>query len=228
MMLRGRRRGRAAATAALALLVLTGCGQAPGTASTVNGTRISDEEVNDLADAQCRLREDLTEGGAAPVIAASRVQQESLSLLIDTELSQQFGKSEGLSPDALLARAFLGQVEPFFERLPEQPREELTDVFGEWAEGQALLVQVGSEATGEEISLEKTEQLLNAGLQERDGWAEEVDIETDPRYAPDEQGRPGGGDGSVSRPGSDFAKSAGAEEADPEWVGTLPANQKCG
>jgi hypothetical protein len=211
------------------LLLLTGCGELdPGAAAKVNGTRITDRQVSELVDAQCQLRDNLTKEGSAPVIAASRVRQESLSLLIDTELSHQFGQSEDLSANKLLARGFFGQVAPFFENLPAPAREELTKAFQEWSEGQAILVEAGSEATGEEVDLEKAEQLLNAGLAERAKWLEDAEITTDPRYAPNEQGFPGGGDGSVSRPGSDFAKSAGAAEADPEWVGGLPENQKCG
>ncbi len=230
MKLRGRRTGRAAAAAALSLLVLSGCGGLPpGTAAKVNDTRITDDQVTDLADAQCRLQDDLVKGGNAPVVAVSQVRQQALSLLIDTQLSQQFGKSEGIRPDALLVRGFLGQVEPFFENLPQQVRDELTDVFTDWAGGRAVLVQAGSEATGEKISLEKTEQLLNAGLAEREKWLnKEADIETDPRYSPNEQGFPGGGDGSVSRPSSDFAKAADADQPNPDWVSGLPENQKCG
>ena len=229
MKLRGRRPGRAAAVAVTGLLLLTGCGELdPGAATTVNGTRITDQQVTDLVEAQCRLRDDLTKDGSAPVIAASRIRQESLSLLIDTELSRQFGESEDLSADKLLARGFFGQVAPFFEKLPEQERDELTQAFQQWSEGQAILVEAGSQATGEEVSLEKAEQLLNAGLAQRAQWLRDAEIRTDPRYAPDEQGFPGGGDGSVSRPGSDFAKASGAQEADPEWVGGLPENQKCG
>jgi len=77
-------------------------------------------------------------------------------------------------------------------------------------------------------SVTSVEQLLNAGLQERAKWMKSADIDTDPRYAPGEDGLPGGGDISVSEPGSDFAKDAGAQEADPKWVAALPANQKCG
>ena len=104
----------------------------------------------------------------------------------------------------------------------------LEGLFKDWADSRAVLVQAGSEATGQPPSQENVEQLLQAGLQARAEWMQTADIETDPRYAPGEDGLPGGGDSSVSQPGSDFAKDAGAEEADPEWVGGLPANQKCG
>jgi hypothetical protein len=104
----------------------------------------------------------------------------------------------------------------------------LEDLFRDWSESRAVLVQAGSEATGQPPSEDNVEQLLNAGLQARAEWMQTADIKTDPRYAPGEDGLPGGGDGSVSQPDSDFAKDAGADEADPKWVGGLPASQKCG
>ncbi len=51
---------------------------------------------------------------------------------------------------------------------------------------------------------------------------------TDPRYAPSKDGFPGGGDGSVSRASSGFAKGATATKADAKFVAGLPASQKCG
>jgi hypothetical protein len=225
----GRPRAVVLPAVALALLLLSGCGElTPGTAAEVNGTRITNSEVDDLADAQCDLREVLTESGQAAVTSASRVRRESLSLLMDAELSLQYGKSKGISADKLLTKAFLGQVQPFFEKLPDASRTELTDVFTTWSQGRAILVQVGSEATGQQPSPTNTEQLLNAGLQARDGWLKKADIETDAVYAPDQDGFPGGGDGSVSRARSDFAKGATAREVDEKWVTALPAGQRCG
>ena len=78
------------------------------------------------------------------------------------------------------------------------------------------------------VAAAQSEQLINAGLQVREQWLEDADVETDPRYGPDKDGFPGGGDGSVSKPTSDFAKGATAEQVDPAWLSGLPAGQKCG
>lgn len=229
MKLPGGPRGAAAPVVALALLLLSGCAQLPpGTAAEVNGTRISTSEVDDLAAAQCDLREVLIKDGQASATSAARVRQESLSLLMDAELSLQFGKDQSVTPDELLSKGFLSQVTPFFEKLPAKSGAELTEVFTTWSEGRAVLVQVGSAATGQQPTPTNTEQLLNAGLQARDGWLKKADIETDAGYAPDKDGFPGGGDGSVSRATSDFAKGSGGTEVDEKWVSGLPTGQRCG
>ena len=212
-----------------ALLLLTGCDQlSPGTASMVNGTRITKDEVESVADAQCVAADEAARGGGAGATAMSRVHQQSLFLLIDAEISKQYAEDEGLKPSKGLADAFFSEFESSLAELPEKPRTVLEDLFKDWADSRAVLVQAGSEASGQPPSQDNVEQLLNAGLQQRAACMQKAEIETDPRYAPGEDGLPGGGDSSVSQPGSDFAKDAGAEEADPEWVGGLPANQKCG
>ena len=197
---RARARFAAVPTAA-ALLLLTACGDVtPGTASVVNGTRITNDEVQELTSAQCVLRKQLTKSGQAPAASASRVRQESLGLLMDTALSKQFGKSEGIEADKALARALFGQVAPFFEPLPEKDRTVFNNVFGDWAEGRAILVEAGGEATGQQPSPENLEQVMNAGLVAREKWQEKADIKTDPSFAPGKDGFPGGESGSsVSR-----------------------------
>jgi len=218
-----------AVPAVAALLLLTGCDQlSPGTASMVNGTRITEDEVAAVADAQCVAADAAAQAGGATATAMSRVHQQSLFLLIDAEISKQYAEEEGLEPSEGLAEAFFSEFEQSLAELPEKPRTVLEGLFKDWADSRAVLVQAGSEATGQPPSQENVEQLLQAGLQARAEWMQTAEIDTDPRYAPGEDGLPGGGDSSVSQPGSDFAKDAGAEEADPEWVGGLPANQKCG
>jgi hypothetical protein len=219
-----------AVPAVAALLLLTGCDQlSPGTASMVNGTRITKDEVAAVADAQCVAADAAAQAGGAQATAMSRVNQQSLFLLIDAEISKQYAEDEGLKPSKGLSEAFFSEFKTSLAALPKKPRTVLEDMFMNWADSRAVLVQAGSDATGQQPSQDNVEQLLNAGLQARATWTQKaVEIETDPRYAPGEDGLPGGGDSSVSQPGSDFAKDAGAEEADPEWVGGLPANQKCG
>ena len=229
MKLRGRVRVRAVPAAALALLVLTGCGTiTPGTAAVVNGTRITNHEVNDLAAAQCFAADRAAAAGNSTAMAVSRVKQQSLGLLMDTELSRQYAEDEGIEPQKFLAKAFFSQIEPEIRRLPGKTRTVLTDVFQSWATGRAILVQAGSKATGQAPSPTNLDQLTSAGLRARDSWLKKATIVTDARYAPSKEGFPGGGDGSVSRASSDFAKGEGATQADPKWVGALPASQKCG
>ncbi len=228
-LLRGRARF-AAVSASAALLLLTGCGEVtPGTASVVNGTRITDDAVKELTSAQCILRKELAKSGQAPSASASRVRQESLGLLMDTELSKQFGESEGIEVDKALAQVLFRQVSPFWESLPEKDRTVFDGVFEEWSEAQAILVAAGTEATGQQPSPENLEQVRTAGAQARETWLKKADIKTDPSFAPGKDGFPGGeNSSSVSRASSEFAKSAASGEQDPKWISGLPPSQRCG
>ncbi len=229
MKLRGGTRTGALATAVLTLLLVSGCsGLTPGTAATVNGTRITNDEVDDLAAAQCAAAERAAKSGNSTTMAIARVKQQSLGLLMDTQLTLQYADKEGITPDKSLSKGFYGQLEPGITPLSGKPRTVLTDVFQDWAKGRAVLVQVGSKATGEAPSFANLDQLTNAGLQARDAWLKKADLEVDPRYGPTKEGFPGGSEGSVSRASSDFAKSATAVKSDPQFVTSLPASQKCG
>lgn len=211
------------------LVGLTACGTLPpGVASTVNGTEITRDQVAEVSEAQCALREELAGTQQVPATSVSRINQESLGLLLDIELTRQFGEDQDIRSDPAIVRSLLTQVEPLFEPLGEADREVMTEVFRDWAEGRGVLAVAGSEETGQPVAAAQSEQLINAGLQVREQWLEDADVETDPRYGPDKDGFPGGGDGSVSKPTSDFAKGATAEQVDPAWLSGLPAGQKCG
>ncbi len=218
------------ALAAASLVLLTGCGQlTPGTAAVVNGTRITHDQVTDLADAQCLAADQAAQtSGSSQSMAVSKLKQQSLGLLMDTRLSLQFGEDQDITAPPGLATAFYGQLEPSIKPLPEKARDVLVPVFRRWAEGRAVLVAAGGEATGQQPNQSNVDQLLQSGLEARDAWLKTADIETDPRYAPSPEGYPGGGDASVSRAGSDFAKGAVADQQEPEWISGLPAGQKCG
>ena len=69
----------AAVSSAVALLLLTGCGEiTPGTAAVVNGTRITNDEVDDLARAQCVAADRAAKSGESTSMAISRVKRQSL------------------------------------------------------------------------------------------------------------------------------------------------------
>jgi len=218
-----------APAALLGLLVLTGCsGLTPGTAATVNGTRITDAQVDDLTRAQCTAADRAAKSGGSQALAVSSVKLQSLGLLMDTELSLQYAADQKIAVDSSLANGFYSQFEPGITPLPGKARTVLEDTFKNWAEGRAILVQAGSEATGTKPDLNNLQQLLDAGLKQRGTWLKKVEIDTDARYAPAKNGFPGGGQGSVSEATSSFAKDAGSAQPKASFVSGLPANQKCG
>jgi 23S rRNA G2069 N7-methylase RlmK/C1962 C5-methylase RlmI len=162
--------------------------------------------------------------------ASARKKQEegALSLLMDIALNRDFGESLDVEPRPESVQAIYAQVEPLIESLPAKQRPVTEEVFHRWAEARDMMTQVGEQEAGQQITQENAEALINAAYEKRQEWLKKIDIDTNPRYAPDEDGFPGAGDGSVSRASSDFAKSATATEPDATWVGGLPASQRCG
>ncbi len=217
------------ALGAVAVLGLSGCGElAPGTAADVGGVRISHEQVDDLVAAQCTAADAAAKDGTSAAAPVSQVREQSLGVLMDTALSTEYAEDQGITPDKQIAAALFDQFEPTIATLPESSQAELSKVFRAWALGRSAMIEAGSRASGQPVTAEAAQQLMEAGLAAREKWLGTIDITTDARYAPAANGFPGGGDGSVSRPTSEFAKGATAAEVDPAWVGGLPAGQKCG
>lgn len=219
------------ALAVVGALTLGGCGSLPpGAASVIEGTTISQSDVEELADAQCAGIQDAAESGQAEAGATARKQlvQQALALLMDVELSLQYGASEGVEPRAQESAATFAQVKPLLETLPEKYQPFMFDTFEKWAQSRDVLTQLGVEATGQQPDATNAEALLNAGYQQREPWLKTVDIETDPRYGPTGIGWPGGADPSVSKASSSFAKDADQDQPEAAWVDALPSGQKCG
>lgn len=223
-------RGWTAAAVTASLLVLSGCSSVPpGAAAVVDGTTIPRSDVTELAEAQCAgIRQAVEQGGQAQPAPRKQLVQQSLGLLMDIELNLQYGEDQGVSPRPQEVAATYAQVRPLIEELPERYQEFMEDTFQDWARGRDMLTQIGARATGQQPTGENTDELLNAGYQQREEWLPQADIETDPRYGPAGVGFPGGADPSVSQAVSDFAKDAAAEQPDQAWVSSLPAGQKCG
>ena len=220
---------RWAPAALLGAVVLTGCsGLTPGTAAVVDGTRITNAEVNDLTKAQCVAADQAAKGGSSQPTATSSLKMQSLSLLMDTQLSLHYAEDEKIAVDKSLADNLYGQFESSIDALPASARPVLADTFQEWAKGRAVLISAGSKATGTQPDSKNLQQLLDAGLKQRGAWLKGITIDTDSRYAPSRNGSPGGGQGSVSQATSTFAKGARSTQPDASFVSGLPANQKCG
>ena len=212
-------------------LLLSGCGNVPpGTAAVVDGTKISRSDVTELAKAQCAAITEAAKSGQEQSQATPRKQvvQQALTLLMDIELSLQYGETEDVAPRPEQVAATYAQIDPLIKTLPDKYQDFMQSVFQRWAQGRDILTQVGEKKTGQQPDANNAEALLEAGYQEREPWVQKVDIETDPRYGPAGIGWPGGADPSVSKASSDFAKDATKAQPDAAWVSTLPSDQKCG
>ncbi|SDS51973.1 hypothetical protein SAMN04488570_2062 [Nocardioides scoriae] len=211
------------------VLLLSGCSQlTPGTASVVDGSRIPTSQVDDLAAAQCSAIEQAGQSGQSSEVPLSSVKRQSLALLVDIQLDERFAADQGVSAPRSLVTFIDQQLQTQVQGVKGRAGTVLSDVLSQYAASRADVVQVAAEATGQKASPTNLDALLTEGLKQRDAWAKKVEIDTDARFNPGKDGRPGGGSGSVSQAGSDFAKQAGAEQADPAFVASLPDSQKCG
>ena len=123
--------------------------------------------------------------------ALSRIHQQSLYLLIDAELSQQYAEKEGLERVEGPGGCLLQRVRGLPRRASgEAPHRARGPVHGLGREPRRARRRPAARPPARAPSEQNVEQLLNAGLQERASVAEEADIDTDPRYAPGEDGFP--------------------------------------
>lgn len=215
---------------AAALLLLAGCGGdvSPGTASVVNGTTITTSQVNELTDAQCAGVALAAKSQQAQAGSRKQIARGALSLLIDTQLNLDFAKTLGLDPNPTTEALIYSRVDPLIQALPKKDRAVTEQVFHRWAKARDLMTQVGAIATGQAVTADNEDTILNAGYAKRQSWLKDIKVETDPIYGPTKEGFPGAGDGSVSKASSSFAKSGAAATEAPAWVSELPANQRCG
>lgn len=223
------RRTRGLALLGAGGLLLTGCsGLTPGTAAVVEGTRITSADVDQLAEAQCSAIEQASQQGQAQAVALASIKQQSLQLLLDIELDEAFAADQRITPPKTLVDYIDGQLRTQVQGVGGRAGEVLGETLQRYAASRAAVVQAGAEASDQQASPQNIGRLIGAGLQLRDRWARGASVDTDPRYAPDADGNPGGGSGSVSEAASSFAKQGAAEKADPAYVAALPASQKCG
>lgn len=212
-----------------ALLLLAGCGElTPGTAATVDGHRITMHQVRDLAAAQCDAVARTGGGQAGAAVPMTQVQQRSLGLLLQIQLTKQYAAARGLHADPRIVDYFWSQYRQPIAQLPGRTGAVLGRTFHDFAEARALLVAAGSRSTGEAPRQDNLDKLTEAGIAARQKWVNGIQVHTDARFGPDQHGAPGAGDGSVSMARSDFARKATASQSDPAWVAGLPAGQKCG
>lgn len=226
------RTGRPARVSVLvggAALLLAGCGLNPGAAVVVGDTSISDDQVDAAASALCaaNLAGAAAQGQPKPELATRGARQAALSLLIDSELSRQYGAANGIEPPRAELSNALAQNQQTIDALPADRREAFTDLLRSYVEAQLIVQEAGRTAAGVGAG---PEQLAAAGVAERNEWLAEqdVEVELDPRFGEYNDGGIDGSGGSVSIPVSERAAAGDSSEPSPEWVSDLPMSQKCG
>lgn len=214
-----------AATAAL----LAGCAQHPGAAAVVGDETITDARVDDVAAAICSANAGASASGQP--LASRGARQAALQVLLDSELSRQFGEAKGIKPsDAAVSQA-VARSRQTIDALPEDQRDDFREALSDYAAGQYIVVDAGRlylASQGKTNAPDK--QAAAAGTQLRAKFAKTLDVEVDPRYGSFDpaSGSLGSNGGSLSVPASAFAMDGASPDPSAGWVSSLPAAQKCG
>jgi hypothetical protein len=214
-----------AALAAGATTVLAGCGLHPGAAFVVGSETTSHEEVDDVALAVCSANLATAQmSGQQSQLPTRRAREIALDILLETELSQQFGEHEGVEASPREVSQALAQNEQGIAMLPEDRREDFRTALREYAEGQLMVIEVGREELGADVS---DEEALSEGTRQRTEYVESIDVEVDPRYGRFEDGVFKRGGTALSVPASVAARAGDRAQPGEGFVAGLPASQLC-
>lgn len=226
MLVAGRRRVKLAAVAAGAALVLAGCGIHPGTAAVVGSEPISHQEVDDIATAVCRANVAGAEAsGRQPAPLPTRGARElAVEILVETELARQLGEREGVDANQRAVSQAVAQNESGLALLEGKQREDLRAALRDYAESQFMLIEIGRQSLGDQVS---DDEAIAEGRRILAEYAASVDVEIDPRYGRFDDGvfKPGGT--SLSVPASERAKAGANQQPSDVFIGGLPASQLC-
>ena len=208
-------------------LAMTGCGDvSPGAAATVDGTSIALDTVDEIATSVCTAEKtyaELQDQQWQPR-PTSLYRDSVLSMLVNERLARE--AADQLDLDVPPSSYEAGDDAGLSELLDQLPASELApfqDYLDTYSRLQALYVAIGQE-TGTSGGTDPQAALTDGQAYVAE-FADERDIELDPRFGDFSAGQVSGGSGSVSVPvdgGSD--EQSAEEQAD---VSGLPDSQIC-
>lgn len=212
--------------AGVALLALTGCGEVhPGAAAKVGDTTISRDQVDTISRIQCDLAKDQQQSAPQP---RAKMVQATLNILVETAIDNMYGQSVGASYDRSALQAQVSQFKTGVAKLPKDDQDAIIAAFTGYARGRLVLESVGRQrlvAQGQPKP--GVDETINEGSRLVGAWSKKLDIQIDPRYNPGTSNQAGGGDGSISRSVSTYAK-ASARGTSAGFIGSLPTGLLCG
>jgi hypothetical protein len=215
---------------ASAVLLLAGCGTHPGAAVVVGDATITDQEVNDAAAALCAstISSAEAQGQPRPELAARGARQAAVQLMLDSEVTRQFGEAEGIEPSQGAVSQALAQNAQGIDAIPAEQRDDFRTLFRGFQESQLIIEEAGRASLASQGNTEPTpEEVSSEGTRLRDEWAAGVEIDVDPRYGEYADGTVTPTSGSLSIPVSERAAQGANAEPGPAWTSGLPASQKC-
>ena len=215
------RAARALATVTAAVL-LAGCAQnAPGVAAQVGDDAVTDEQVDQLAEALCVLSSGAPAG--TPPATGQQTRRQALQILLDNELAEDVIDPESVDDQQVAAAR--RQAAESLEALPERLRPTFDDAVVDFATAQLGLAALGRDSLREQGEQDPAQEAaLAEGQRLLQEHAAELGVSVDPRFGVLEDGQVGPSDGSLSVAVSDQAKASSGGDA----AGTdLPANLTC-
>ena len=212
------------------VLAVSACSTHPGSAAVVGSDRISTDQVDEVATALCAAQGGGQNGQQPQELASRAARQGALDVLINSTLSRQFGESQGVQPDQKQVSAALAANSENISGLPSKSQEVFTETLKGYAEGQLMLIEVGSRALTESGAQKPSEdQSIAEGTKLRNKWAaKNADVSVDPRFGEYANNALLSKSGSLSVAASKSAADGGSPDPSAGWVASLPATQKCG
>lgn len=218
------------------MLALTGCAQSGNVAARVGDTTVPTSDVDFLTHLQCGILDKAAakSPGQVKAVPMSRVRNQWVNALIDSELNRQLAAREDLSYDKETLRSAMDQFEPTLAQAPAKDRDRARDMIESIYRGQLEVVALAQrDLSRQGVTSPSDDQVRQAVTKILDDFRKKVDVDINPQYGPGADGVAGSADPSLSRAVSSFAKDAragGSTTSDPDatWVGGLPADQRCG
>ncbi len=225
------------ALSAVSLLALTGCGSESlardsdaGAAATVGETAIEVTDVDELAREYCDfVMPQLT--AAQQAVPMSLVRNSSLNLLVLQEVAEQYAEATDL--DVTQASKLLRQQaeqQAIQSQVAEKDRETFYQVSMQ-LDTQAIYLAAGGREAFDQGMLPE-QDAVTTGSAMVSTWAEDLDVTYDPKFADLRGAAYDVNTASLATPTSALATLAAdfdpAQQADADYLASLPASQKCG
>ncbi len=215
-----------------AATLVSGCGTHPGSAAVVGGERISSSDVDDAAAALCSSTVSAAEaqGQPKPDLASRDARSAAIQLLLDNELSRQFGEAKGIRVDNRAVTQAMQQSAQQINLLPKPERDDFSALFRGFQESQSILEQAGSASLADQGKDNPTpDEIAAEGTRLRDEWAakEGIEVDVDPRFGEYADGSIKPTNGSISIAASDRARQGASDSPGEAWTAGLPLSQKC-
>jgi hypothetical protein len=207
-------------------MLLASCSQnPPGVAADVDGSHITDSEVDEFALVLCSLNAP-TDGSAAEVTPSKGVRTQALSLLLNIDMAAQIADPE--TADSEQVGQAVTQAASSREQVPADLRDVFDKLVKDYAIAQLSLTALGQESlTQQGQPAGDAQAAFTEGDRLRTEFAKTADITIDPRFGSLVDGVLTPSSGSLSVAVSNSATEADTVPPAATFTATLPVSQTC-